>query len=179
MIQSQIVLHRFEAVVPCGLGSAQIRPSGGTVSPPRVPVRTSDATIISRAVHNSTTVLRYCRRTGWAVILSITDTSQKKWDTAACMFTESPWTFAGFATQLELPCEWLKCGTGSLGANMRSVPRYFWRVRPPDSCKVPKRHITPFDPAVKAAPPSIPSQHRVLSVPTVQYGRSILNKLPK
>ena len=37
MIQSQIVLHRFEAVVPCGLGSAQIRPSGGTVSPPRVP----------------------------------------------------------------------------------------------------------------------------------------------
>src|SRR5215469_5036683 len=90
MIQSQIVLHRFEAVVPCGLGSAQIRPSGGTVSPPRVPVRTSDATIISRAVHNSTTVLRYCRRTGWAVILSITVSAGAKIPIVPVEFSPPP-----------------------------------------------------------------------------------------
>ena len=29
---------------------------------------------------------------------------------------------------ITLPCAWMKCGTGSLGANMRSVPRYLCQV---------------------------------------------------
>jgi hypothetical protein len=61
MIQSQIVLHRFEVVMPCEMGSPQVRPNrpgGNAIRSLRVPARVSDVTIISRAVHNCPEVLQ-------------------------------------------------------------------------------------------------------------------------
>jgi len=65
MIQSQIVLHRFEAVMRRAGWVARRSgpdPPGGTVAPLRVPARRSNLMIISRAVHNCPEVLQEDRQ---------------------------------------------------------------------------------------------------------------------
>jgi len=76
MMKSQIVFHRFEAVMPCGLGSLTAAgPLRDRPSSVRVPARTSDVTIW-RAVHNCLEVLEEDR---WAIIFSITNTRRLRY----------------------------------------------------------------------------------------------------
>jgi hypothetical protein len=58
LIESQTVLHRFEALMRAGYASQPSAPCGTDPSSVRVPARASDVTTISRAAHNCPEVLQ-------------------------------------------------------------------------------------------------------------------------